>query len=156
MTTEPSNMPRADYVAACIAGFPFAEKQQTMVKRAQTERGPITFLALCRSIRIGHAVSKGLSPDSALSFFSQIEGVAIPKDAFASDPVLLTDLCWHRIMETWITIDELADSWIPPMASSRQLGLLMGLAKKSGDTFDYLNMTADEASAIISSLKKNA
>ena len=147
-------MPRAIHVAASFSGFPFAAEQMTTVKRGEIVRGPLSFLAIAKSIRIGdfaeycEKVGKNIE-----SIIGDIDPDVVIEDTYIRDPIILTDFAWHRIYNKWFTVDDFAESWIPPMASGRQLGYLKGLIKKAGVKINMLDLTSADASSLISELK---
>ena len=151
---DSSEMPKHEYVAGSFAGFPFSDKHATKVKRGDVTRGPISFEGIAYSIRIGEATKRGVPLSVTISVLKSLGVSATVDPDFLNDPLQLTDLAWNEIFNEWMTLEQYADAWIPPMASGRQIGYLMGLAKKANREFDYLHMKGDEASRLISELKK--
>ena len=149
-----SEIPKHEYVAGSFTGFPFSDKHTTMVKRGADERGPITFVGIAYSIRIGDAVNRGMPLDNAITLINSLCITASVEKDFLINPIQLSDYAWHKIFNEWMPIEQFVDAWIPPMASGRQIGYLKGLAKTANREFDYLNMKGDEASRLISELKK--
>jgi hypothetical protein len=140
--------------AATFAGFPLGEQQKTVVKRGETERGPISFHGIGFSLRLGEAKAKGLSVKEHVELLRMLGGYEVPlEETFINDPIMLDDLVWHRVYEEWLPVGVFAERWIPPMASARQIGYLKGLEKLASSRIDYLNLTSEQAIHLIAALK---